>query len=197
MRVALHESNHAVVGRLLGQPLSGVNINAGDGSSGLCWGPTFQSKFTGGSSLCAQIRRMMPAPGESRNSAADIFLHVHNRCTELVAGSVGEALFLPGLPWDAVDDRARERALASLICSSPEAAKAFIDFCAIEAAALLRPREHIVRPLTKTLLIRRTMTGAEVDTIIAAAVSAKSAEDERQRRADWETRRASAARASA
>jgi hypothetical protein len=54
-----------------------------------------------------------------------------------------------------------------------------------------------VRPLTKTLLIRRTMTGAEVDTIIAAAVSAKSAEDERQRRADWEKRRASAARASA
>jgi hypothetical protein len=200
MRVALHESNHAVVGRLLGQPLGGVTINAGDGFSDLCWGPTFQSKFTGGpspSSLCAQIGRMMPAPGESRNSTADIFLHVHNRCTELVAGSVGEALFLPGLPWDAVDDRAQERALASLICSSPEAAKAFIDFCAIEAAALLRPREHIVRALTKALLIRRAMTGAEVDTIIAAAVSAKSAEDERQRRADWEKRRASAAWASA
>src|SRR3984893_12104165 len=30
MRVALHESNHAVVGRLLGQPLGGVNINASD-----------------------------------------------------------------------------------------------------------------------------------------------------------------------
>jgi hypothetical protein len=37
-----------------------------------------------------------------------------------------------------------------------------------EAAALLRPREHIVRALTKELLRRRTITGAEVDDVIAA-----------------------------
>jgi DNA-binding MarR family transcriptional regulator len=51
-----------------------------------------------------------------------------------------------------------------------------------EATALLRPREHIVRALTKELLIRRSMTGIPVDEIIAAAVAAKSADDECKRR---------------
>jgi predicted short-subunit dehydrogenase-like oxidoreductase (DUF2520 family) len=55
----------------------------------------------------------------------------------------------------------------------------------VEAAALLRPREHIVRALTDALLVRRTMTGPEVDAVIAAAVMTKAAEDERQRRLDW------------
>jgi hypothetical protein len=132
-RIALHESSHALAGRLIGQPLGGMTCDAGNGFSGLCWGPTFQSKFVGGRpapSLCAQIGPLMPGPGESRADTADIFLHVHNRCTELVAGSVGEALFLPGSPWNAADDRAQERALASLICSSPESIEAFIGLCA-------------------------------------------------------------------
>ena len=72
----------------------------------------------------------------------------------LVAGSVAEALFLPGEPWDAVDDRRQERAYAALVCSSPESIEAFIEFCMVEAAALLRPREHIVRALTAELLVR-------------------------------------------
>lgn len=195
MRIALHESNHAVVGRLLGQPLGGITCDAGDGFSGRCWGPEFESRFAGGpsaSSLCAQIGPMMPGPGESRADTADIFLHVHNRCTELVAGSVGESLFL-GSAWQATDDRAQERALASLIASAPEAIEAFIGFCRAEAAALLRPREHIVRALTAALLIRRTMTGAEVDEVIAAAIAAKAAADERQRRLDWKRIEQSAA----
>ncbi len=147
-RIALHESNHAVVGRLLGQPLGGVTCDPGDGFSGLTWGPKFKSRFAGGrsaSSLCAQIGPLMPGPGESRDGICDIVLHCHTRIVELCAGSVGEALFLPGSPWDAADDRAQEIALASLVASSPEAAEAFIAFCAVEAAALLRPREHIVR----------------------------------------------------
>jgi hypothetical protein len=90
-------------------------------------------------------------------------------------------------------DRAQERALASLICSSPDSIEAFIDFCMAEAAALLRPCEHIVRALTKELLCRRTMTGDEVDEVIVAAVAEKAAADERQRRSDWAQRCANAA----
>jgi hypothetical protein len=90
-----------------------------------------------------------------------------SRVTELVAGSVAEALFLPSEPWPADSDRAQERALASLICTSPESIGAFIKFCMTEAAALLRPREHIVRALTAELLVRRTMNGDQVDTIIS------------------------------
>ena len=136
---------------------------------------------------------MMPRDGESRLNVADIFLHCHLRIVELVAGSVGESLFLPGEAWQAVDDRGQERALASLICSSPESIEAFVNFCMVEAAALLRPREHIVRTLTKELLIRRTMTGIEVDMIIMQAVAAKASADEHPRRAAWRRTEQSAA----
>jgi hypothetical protein len=107
----------------------------------------------------------MPRPGESRADTADIVLHCHVRIIELCSGSVGEALFLSGLPWDAANDRAQEIALASLVANSPDAAEAFIGFCRVEAAALLRPREHILRTLAKELLRRRTMTGAEIDEV--------------------------------
>jgi hypothetical protein len=173
-RIALHE-------------IGGVTCDPFGGHSGLCWGPTFQFKFAGDDSpsLCAQIGPLMPGPGEPRTDVADIFLHVHTRVVELVAGSVAEALFLPGEPWPADSDRAQERALASLVCSSPESVEAFIDFCMAEAAALLRPREHIVRALTKELLCRRTMTGMEVDEVIATALAREALAKEKARRAAW------------
>jgi hypothetical protein len=103
-------------------------------------------------------------------------------------------LFLDGPPWDAVDDRKQERALASLVASSPAAVEAFISFCAIEAAALLKPNAHLVRALAVAMRIRRTLTGVEVDEVIAAAVAVKSIEDEHQRRADGKRAEQSAAR---
>jgi hypothetical protein len=197
-RVALHESCHALAGRVLGSPLGGMTCDPGDGFSGLCWGPSYvrRSKLAEDEpdpvSLCTKMTPLMPREGESRLDVANIFLHCHVRIVELVAGSVGEAMFL-GEAWDANDDRAQETALASLICSSPESIEAFVGFCAVEAAALLRPREHIVRALTKELLCRRTMTGAEVDEVIAAAVAEKAAAVERQRRATWKRVEQSAA----
>jgi hypothetical protein len=55
----------------------------------------------------------------------------------------------------------------------------------VEGAALLRPREHIARALTKELLIRRTMNADQVDTIIMQADAAKALADEHARRAAW------------
>jgi hypothetical protein len=196
-RVALHEiGGHALVGRLLGNELGGVTCDPGPDFGGLTWGPKHdrRAKFSSqdASSICAVIGPKMPGPGEPRGNAADIYLHVHSRVVELVAGSVAEALFLTGEPWPADSDRAQERALASLTCSSPESIEAFIGFCRVEAAALLRPQEHIVRALTVALLTRRTMSGAEVDEVIAAAITAQAVEDERQRRADWTRRCANA-----
>ena len=117
-------------------------------------------------------------------------MDVHTRAVEVVAGSVAEALFLPGEPWPADSDRTQQRALASLICSSPESIDAFIDFCMAGAATLVRPREPIVRALTKELLVRRSMTGDEV---IAAAIAMKSIEDECQHRRAWKRIEQSAA----
>jgi hypothetical protein len=45
-RIALHESCHAMTGRLLGSPLGGMTCDPGDGFSGLCWGPSYVSRFT-------------------------------------------------------------------------------------------------------------------------------------------------------
>ena len=83
------------------------------------------------------------------------------------------------LPLRSFDDRKQERALAALITSARDEAEALIT------VALLRPRGHIVRALTAELIQRRTMTAPEIDAIIAAAVAAKAAEDERQRRSAW------------
>ncbi|MFY9954026.1 hypothetical protein [Bradyrhizobium sp.] len=143
-------------------------------------------------SISAIIGPTMPGPGEKRDNVADVFMHVHNCVVELCAGSVAEALFLPGEPTPAYTDIAQERALASLICSSPESVESFVGFCMAEAAALLRPREHIVRALTDELRNRRTMTGTEIDEVIVEAVSIRAAEIERKRRADWRERAASA-----
>jgi hypothetical protein len=188
-RIALHEASHATVGRLLGQPLGGVTCDSGLGYSGRVWGPEFESRFATDEestpSICARLVALMPQPGEARNDIADIVLHVHNRVVELCAGNAGEELFLDGPAWDAVDDRKQERALAALIASSPESIEAFVNFCMVEAAALLRPREHIVRALTAELLVRRTMTGDQVDTIIRRAIADRAAADECQRRLDW------------
>jgi hypothetical protein len=200
MRIALHESSHATAGRVLGQPLGGVTCDAdpASGYSGRCWGPQFESRFaTGGESapsLCARMAALMPGPGESRADTADIVLHVHNRVVELCAGSVGEELFLDGPAWDAVDDRKQERALAALVTSSPESAEAFIAFCRVEARELLRRHEYIVHALAAELLIRRTLTGIEIDSVIARAVAAKALADEHARRADWRRVEESAAR---
>jgi len=85
------------------------------------------------------------------------------------------------------------RGQASLICSSPESIEAFVNFCMVEAAALLRPREHIVRALTAELLVRRTMNADQVDTIIMHADAAKALADEHARRAAWRRTEESAA----
>jgi hypothetical protein len=196
IRIATHESSHALAGRLLGQPIGGMTIVPADGFSGRCWGPEFESRFAGGQStpsLCAQIDKLMPGPGEPRDAVADIVLHAHVRIVELCAGSIGEALFLEGPAWDAADDRKQERALASLVASSPEAAEAFIGFCRVEAAALLKPREYIVRALAAELRVKRTMDGAAIDRCIEKAVAIRAAEIEAQRRLDWRGRQASAA----
>jgi hypothetical protein len=197
-RIALHEiGGHALMGRMLGCELGGVTCEPGPDFGGLTWGPAHDrsAKFSSqdATSICGKIASAMPGVGESRDDIADVTQHCVTRVTELVAGSVAESLFLPGEPWPAASDRAQERALASLICSSPESVEAFIGFCRAEAAALLRPREHIARALTKKLLARRTMTGREVDEVIVAAVAAKAAADERQRRAEMRRATASAA----
>jgi hypothetical protein len=76
----------------------------------------------------------------------------------------------------------------------PGASRGVPSFSLRSPPALLRPREHIVRTLTKELLIRRTMSGIEVDEVIVAAISHETLAAEQARRADWQRAIESAAR---
>jgi hypothetical protein len=69
---------------------------------------------------------------------------------------------------------------------------ALVDACRVEARGLLRSHEHIVRALATELLIRRTLTGIEIDSVIARAIAAKLADAEMRRRRDWRERAESA-----
>ncbi|SHH32238.1 hypothetical protein [Bradyrhizobium erythrophlei] len=193
-RIALHEASHATTGRLLGSPLGGCTIVPGPTFSGLCWGPTFQSRFTPSPpvrSLCEQITPLLPIPGENRECISEIVLHCHNRVVELVSGSLGELLFL-GSAWPADSDRAQERALASLVASSPDSIEAFVAFARREAEHLLRTHAHVVRALADELLKKRTLDSGEIDEVIRGVCANKAVADERERRLDWRAREASA-----
>ena len=165
-----------------------MTCDPGEGFGGRVWGPEFESRFNSGRSapsLCAKIARLMPKPGMPRDEAADVYAHVFVRVTELTAGTEGERLFLPGEPWFAADDEKQALAFALLITSSLPSAAALVDACRIEAAALLRNHEHVARALAAELLIRRTLTGIEIDSVIAQAVAAKALADEHARRDVW------------
>jgi hypothetical protein len=197
VRVCYHESSHAVIGRLVtGQAIGGVTCDPRADFAGLCWGPKYRSKLAdtdAAPSYCAQIGAMMPGPGESRTHVADVFLHVHNHVTDLVAGSEGERLFVSGEPWFAASDEREALAYASLITSSPVSAAAFVNACRAEARALLTTSAHIVHSLAAGLRIARTLNGEQVDQEISDAVAAKALSDARQRRDDWKRVEASAA----
>jgi hypothetical protein len=190
-RVIYHEVSHATVGRLVtGTAIGGVTCEPGLGFSGLCWGPSYErrSKFAETDSVpsfCEKIGQLMPQSGESLSECADIYLHCFHRIAELVAGTEGERLFMPGEPWFAADDERQAIAYASLITSSPASAGAFIEACRVESRGLLTASMFIVQALAEELQTARTMDGAAVDLCIERAVAAKALADERARRSDW------------
>jgi hypothetical protein len=128
------------------------------GFGGLVWGPSFEARFSGAEcvkSAVAEISALMPAIGEDHLAAGDVYANCVVRVTELVAGFVGERLFLPGEPWPATDDRAKEAVYAFLISSTEAAMLTFVRFCELEAAAILRAQEHVVWALVDELLAKR------------------------------------------
>jgi hypothetical protein len=193
-RISLHECGHALTGRVLSFALAGVTCDPRDGYSGLCWGPSYSSKFAddNGASIVEQLNTALPRDGEPHDeSAMQIIAHCRMRIIELCAGSEAELLHL-GDAWPAVSDRAEEIHLARLVCSTEESALAFISACAAEARAILRRYKHVLIALTDELLAKRTMTGEEVDRVIATALAQKSIRQERERREDWKQRQANA-----
>ncbi|MHC2415538.1 hypothetical protein ACVJGC_008129 [Bradyrhizobium diazoefficiens] len=192
-RIAVHEAGHAVAARLLGKPLGGATINPDPNGQygGLVWGPRHSVAFDSDDDtdtvpeLCDNLRELMPQDGEARGDAADAYLHVLDRCIELAAASVAERMLLPGEPVPSVSDVEQAVALATLVCKSAEAVERFLAFCEQQARDLLYPHGPIIMALSIVLKIRRTLTGAEIDDVIATTVAGLQLAAERRRRAEW------------
>ncbi|MBR0867490.1 zinc metalloprotease [Bradyrhizobium diazoefficiens] len=192
-RIAIHEAGHAVAARLLGKPIGGATISPDQNGKygGLVWGPRHSVAFGNDDDaadvpeLCGHLRDLMPQDGEVRGDAADTYLHVLDRCIELSAASVAERMLLPGEPVPSVSDVEQAVALAALVCKSAEAVERFLAFCEQQARDLLRQHGPIIMALSIVLKIRRTLTGAEIDDVIATTVAGLQLAAERRRRAEW------------
>jgi hypothetical protein len=95
---------HVVIGRVLGEEVGRVTIVPSEIASGLTWGPIGNSSRLSSvdekPDLCAQIAGLMPAFGEPRVNAAEIFAHCHVRVVDLCAGTAAETLLHPdNEPW--------------------------------------------------------------------------------------------------
>jgi hypothetical protein len=186
-RIALHEAGHVIVGRALGCEVAGVTIVPSGNYGGLTWGPMHvRSEFDGSAAddivvpdLCEKIGSLMPGDGEPRVNAAEIYAHVQVRVTDLCAGTASESLLYPDdEPWIAHSDVRQARALASIICTSEAAIDAYLLFGLASAKALIMQHRAAVIAIAEALMIERTLSSEQIDTIIASA-------PERARRADW------------
>jgi hypothetical protein len=134
----------------------------------------------------------MPQDGEPRGDVADIYSHVVTRCTELAAGAVAERMLLPGEPVRSVSHVEQAVGRASLVCKSAEAVERFLAFCEQQAHDLLYPYAPVIMALSIVLRIRRTLTGEEIDDLIAGTIARFELAAERARRRQWHNTVASA-----
>jgi hypothetical protein len=182
-RISLHEAGHVVVGRALGEEVGGVTIIPGPDFGGLTWGPKGNSSRLSSldetPDICAQIAASMPAFGEPRVNAAEIFTFCHVRVVDLCAGTAAETILHAACaPWIAHSDIREARKIASMICTSEAAIDAYLSFGLAEAKALIEQHRAAVLGIAEALMIHRTLDTEQIDTIIASA-------PERARRADW------------
>jgi hypothetical protein len=197
-RVAIHELGHVFVNRLIGNSsVSEVTINPGDGYDGLCRGARRAAFVSGRAGVDARdirevLQPLMPREGEDRRTKADVFQSVLDAVTELMAGEVAEKMLLDGEPTSSGDDRRQARELAALICKTGPAIDRFILFCEQQARDLLSPYAGVLMSMQIVLRIHRTMTGEEIDRVIATVVAGQALGLERIRRADWRKRELSA-----
>jgi|GraSoi2013_100cm_1033763.scaffolds.fasta_scaffold61889_2 hypothetical protein len=144
--------------------------------------PSLGSSADAVPALCDKLRDLMPKDGEPRGDVAEIYSHVVTRCTELAAGAVAERMLLPGEPVPSVSDVEQAVVLASLVCKSAEAVERFLGFAEQQAHDLLFPRAPVIMSLALVLRIRRTLTGAEIDDVIAGTIARFELAAERARR---------------
>ncbi|WP_172628177.1 hypothetical protein [Bradyrhizobium ivorense] len=114
---------------------------------------------------------------------ADDFGSVYSQFIEFMAGRAAARMLLDGEPAAPVNDLYQARELARLICTSDEAIDAFIGHCDVAARDLLMAYGDAVMALS--VVLRRTLDGAETDQIIREMEARKALAVEYPRRAEW------------
>lgn len=197
VRVAIHESGHAVCARLLGNSVGGVTVQPADQYDGLCWGVGHKEAFAEGrgdaSDVRAALADAMPKAGEQITSVADVFASVYAHCIDLMAGCSAETMLLGEQGAGGAGDLRQARELAMLFCRSEQAAETFVQHCAVAALDLLMPHGDVVIALSVVLRLKRTMDGAEIDKVISDVQARKALALEQRRRAEWREAEVSAA----
>jgi hypothetical protein len=144
--------------------------------------PTTEQMVT----ICATIGA--PGIGTPRVEWAEETQRAMINIVELVAARVCERIFYPEHePLPADHDLAEARALASVI-ASPQAVPALLAYAEAEAEALIRAHLGVVSALIDALVEHEhgTLTGDEVDLVIARAVVARGLAEEHERRRAWQ-----------
>ncbi len=100
----------------------------------------------------------------------------------LAAGNCTEQLAFPDIaPLDNGTDKTLSRIYAESICT-PAAVSAFLEYARQEATALLVSQRHVLKALAEALEARGSLTGPDIDTIIAKAVQSHLLAQEQARR---------------
>ncbi|WP_187435093.1 hypothetical protein [Bradyrhizobium cytisi] len=199
VRIAVHESGHAVCARLLGHQVGGVTVtpDATRGYEGLCWDVGHAEAFTEDRGDAADVREALashvPQAGEDSRPVADVFASVYAKCIEFLAGRAAERMLLDGEPAVPADDLRQARELALLICMSEEAIDTFLGRDVV-ARDLLLPYGPVIMTLQLVLRIKRTLAGAEIDKVIWDMEAQKALALERERRTEWRKRELTANR---
>ena len=194
-RIAAHEAAHCLVGLAVGAgEIGGATIVPGPDFAGRVWGknggPLHLSSAV---DIGKEVLPLWPGLGEDRADVAEFFVHAHHKVVELVAGGQGELCLYPDAePLHAVDDDRQALVYAGLVCCSPSSVTAFLDFARQEARALLEEHRSVLITLTNALVCRRTMTGSEINEVVAEALALEDLAAEKARRRKWQQCAASA-----
>ncbi len=178
--IAFHEAAHAVVARALGRSVALVTIIPSKGRLGAMWPvapdaapKTVEEQIRDTVDLCARARALMPV-GQPRAPGAVFLVEVADQAIVSLAGPMAEQR-LTGVFDVAVAraDLAEARAYAAASAILPESEGDYLRLFRAEARALVERNWPAITAVADALIYRQTLTGEDVESIIATATAAR------------------------
>src|SRR5258708_5286625 len=184
-RIAIHEgAGHAFLARCMGTELKSVSIIPDSKSEGRCLSMAYKCDLDNTdddqtaviTDLCGRVQKLMPSLGTGRVESAEFFQRATVLAIELVAGTVAEQILHPHEePLPTYHDQLEAAAFAAVAVASPRAVPAFLEYAKGEAAALINDHPDVAMAIADGLVEHGSLTGEQVDAIIASAIAAKAA----------------------